>query len=143
MSLLAHSLGHCHPCALPPRTETDILGSIYWQNEIVYLFIFKVHQRKKDHIWLHQIFVVALRVFSCGIWDLVPRPVIEPQPPALGARSLGPPGKSQNEIILKSYKFGEHALLLPGNFIPQHLNKNVTVDTLFEGTYKLLASVKH
>ena len=43
---------------------------------------------KKNYIWLHQIFVVALRIFSCGIWDLVPRPVIEPEPPTLGACSL-------------------------------------------------------
>ena len=52
-------------------------------------------------------------------------------------------GKSQNEVILKSYKFGEHSLLLPGNFMPQHLNKNVTANALFEWIYKLLASIKH
>ena len=28
------------------------------------------------------------RIFSCGMWDLVPWPGIEPGPPALGARSL-------------------------------------------------------
>ena len=34
------------------------------------------------------IFVVACRVFSCGMWDLVPRPGMEPKPPALGAWCL-------------------------------------------------------
>ena len=29
-----------------------------------------------------------MRTLSCGLWDLVPRPGIEPRPPALGARSL-------------------------------------------------------
>lgn len=63
--------------------------------------------------------------------------------PCIGSTQSWTTREVPDEIILKSYKFGEHALLLPGNFIPQHLNKNVTVDTLFEGTYKLLASVKH
>ena len=34
------------------------------------------------------VFIVACRIFSCGMWDLVPWPRIEPRPPALGARSL-------------------------------------------------------
>ena len=42
------------------------------------------------------IFVAECAIFSCGTWDLVPWPGIEPGPPALGARVLttGPPGKS-------------------------------------------------
>ena len=34
-------------------------------------------------------------LFSCGIWDLVPRPGMKPSPPALEGRVLatGPPGK--------------------------------------------------
>ena len=69
---------------------------------------------------------------ACG--NLVPQPGFEPIPLQWKPRGLvtGPPGKSQNEIISKSYKFGKHSLLLPGNFIPQHLNKNVIVNTLFE-----------
>ena len=35
-----------------------------------------------------RIFVATCRIFSCGMWDLVPWPGIEPGPPALGARSL-------------------------------------------------------
>ena len=45
--------------------------------------------------WLHQVLVVAYRIFSCdmqtlrcGMWDLVPWPGIEPGTPALGARNL-------------------------------------------------------
>ena len=39
-------------------------------------------------IWLCQVFVLACRIFSCDVWDLVPWPGIEPRPPALGAWSL-------------------------------------------------------
>ena len=34
------------------------------------------------------IFAAACRIFSCGMWDLVSWPGIEPGPPALGAGSL-------------------------------------------------------
>ena len=34
------------------------------------------------------IFSCSMRTLSCGMWDLVPKPGIEPGPPALGARSL-------------------------------------------------------
>ena len=39
-------------------------------------------------IWLHWVLVVALRIFSCSMWDLAPWPGIEPGTPALGAWSL-------------------------------------------------------
>ena len=46
-------------------------------------------------IWLPQVLVAACRIFdlrcrifSCGMWGLVPRAGIEPRPAALGARSL-------------------------------------------------------
>ena len=42
----------------------------------------------KIFILLHRILVVAHRVFSCSMWDLVLWPGIEPRPPALGALSL-------------------------------------------------------
>ena len=38
-------------------------------------------------IWLHKVLVVACRIFSCGMWDQVPWPRIEPRPPVLGAQS--------------------------------------------------------
>ena len=41
------------------------------------------------HIWLHWVLVAAGEIFSCGMWDLVSSPGIEPGPPALGAPSLG------------------------------------------------------
>ena len=44
--------------------------------------------------WLCLVLVVAFRVFSCGTWDLVPRPGIKPGAPALGALTTGPPGQS-------------------------------------------------
>ena len=34
------------------------------------------------------VFTCGKRTLSCGMWDLVPWPGIEPRPPALGARSL-------------------------------------------------------
>ena len=36
-------------------------------------------------IYLCQVLVVAHEIFSCGMWDLAPRPGIEPRLPALGA----------------------------------------------------------
>ena len=42
-------------------------------------------------IWLRKVLVAACRIFSCsmwtlscGMWDLVPKPGIQPRPPALG-----------------------------------------------------------
>ena len=34
------------------------------------------------------IFSCGIQTLSCGMWDLVPRPRIEPGPPALGVQSL-------------------------------------------------------
>ena len=48
-------------------------------------------------VCLHRVLVGALRalifiaapwIFSCGMWDLVPRPGTKPKPPALGVQSL-------------------------------------------------------
>ena len=44
----------------------------------IYLFIFSM--------FIH----LAAPALSCGVRDLVPRPGLEPGPPALGARSLTP-----------------------------------------------------
>ena len=43
---------------------------------------------KKIFIYLHWILVVACRIFSCGMQDLVPWPGMEPKPPALEVWSL-------------------------------------------------------
>ena len=39
-------------------------------------------------IWVCRVLIVAGGIFSCSMWDLVPRPGIEHGPPALGARTL-------------------------------------------------------
>ena len=50
--------------------------------------------KKYLFIWLQQVLIAACRIFSCGMqtlscdmWDLVPRPEIEPGSPALEAES--------------------------------------------------------
>ena len=50
----------------------------------IFKLIFKIFL----FIWLHQAFFVALRIFSYGIWDLVPQPRIKLRTPALGTWSL-------------------------------------------------------
>ena len=49
-------------------------------NSKFYPFIFNVYL----FIGLHWVLVVACRIFSCGMWDPLPWPRIEPGPPALG-----------------------------------------------------------
>ena len=39
-------------------------------------------------IWVCCVLIVAGGIFSCSVWDLVPRPGIEHGPPALGAWTL-------------------------------------------------------
>ena len=39
-------------------------------------------------IWLHWVLVAAHVIIGCGMWDLVPRPGMEPEPTALGVWSL-------------------------------------------------------
>ena len=39
-------------------------------------------------IWLCQVLVEAFGIFSCVLWDPIPRPGTESRPPALGAQSL-------------------------------------------------------
>ena len=61
--------------------------------DFIYLFIFSIYLCT----WLCQVLVTACGIFSCsmqtlscGVWDLVPWPGIEPRAPALGAQSLSP-----------------------------------------------------
>ena len=56
----------------------------YWS-----LFFLKKFFNLFKFIWLSQILVAAVGIFSFGMWDLVPQPGIEPGPPALGTQSLG------------------------------------------------------
>ena len=84
VSLLAHSLGHHHPWAPPPPPPQDLNRYTgfhllaKWDHFILFCFFKSPPMGGKNYIWLLQIFVVALGIFSCGIWDLAPRPVIEP-----------------------------------------------------------------
>ena len=50
-------------------------------------------KKKKPHslflfIWLHWVLVAAYKIFSCGMWGLIPWPGIEPRCPVLGAWSV-------------------------------------------------------
>ena len=73
-----------------PLSSWNVLNKCYWGakffifSKIIYLFI-----------WLHCIFVVVYKIFSCSVWtfssstwDLVPWPVVKPGSPALGVWSL-------------------------------------------------------
>ena len=71
--------------------EIPFLLALQWY-EFIYLFL-----KYYLLIWLHRVLVVArgiatCRIFSCGTralscgrWDLVPGPGIEPRPPAIGS----------------------------------------------------------
>ena len=52
-------------------------------------------------ICLCWVFIVACRIFSSGLWDLVPSPGIEPRPPALGAQS--PSHQTTREVPIYSF----------------------------------------
>ena len=45
----------------------------------------------------------GMRNLSCGLWDLVPWPGLEPGPPALGARSLSHQTTREVSIVLNYY----------------------------------------
>ena len=54
--------------------------------------------KRKKIFGFIEVLVVAHRVFSCNMWDVVPWPGNEPSFPALGMQSLSP-GKSQFFIV--------------------------------------------
>ena len=62
---------------------------------------------------LSLLWYAACYLFSCNMWDLVPRAGIEPRPSALGARSpsTGPPGKAQLPTFFKKFYLFILALL--------------------------------
>ena len=55
---------------------------------------------------------MACELFSCGMWDLVPPPGIEPRPPALGVLATGTPGDAPWDFILPFLMAGPFASLL-------------------------------
>ena len=70
----------------PPQTPLGTKSGGKQQEAQLLLFLKKTN----SVIYLHQVLAVALRIFSlcCGLWDLVPRPGIQPGPPPLGVQSL-------------------------------------------------------
>ena len=79
--MLNHRIRCLFPSALPsPGHERTASGSQSPRGSLelnIYLFI-----------WLYQVLVAAPGILSCGMWDLVPWPGIEPRLPALEALSL-------------------------------------------------------
>ena len=58
--------------------KTHILG-LLWRFYFIFFYIYLF-------TWLHWVLVAACRIFSCGMWDLVPWPGIKPGSPALMQR---------------------------------------------------------
>ena len=40
--------------------------------------------------WVAIFFLSFMQILSCSMWDLVPRPGMEPRPPALGEQRVSP-----------------------------------------------------
>ena len=61
---------------------------------------------KNLFIWLPWVLVEASEHLTCGMWDLVPWPGVEPETPSLGAWSLSlwPQGKSRLLILITVIK---------------------------------------
>ena len=57
-------------------------------------------------MWFLKIFIyLAAADLSCGMWDLVPWPGIEPRPPALGVWSLSQRTPREVPIMVQFYKW--------------------------------------
>ena len=72
-------------------------------------------------IWLYRVFTVAWGIFSCGIralscgmWDLVPRPSLEPEPLNWehGVLAAGSPGKSPHRFHMYSFSSTKHVHII-------------------------------
>ena len=100
--------GHRLPCGFNARLLTSILTGYWSYDGLSQASLFSyfsswefcvghIHRKrlqfmacllkKKKKNWLHWVLAMGCRIISCGVWDLVPRPGIEPWAPALGARS--------------------------------------------------------
>ena len=72
-------------------------------------------------IWLCWVLILALRIFSCGIWDLVPWPEsVEPRPPALEAQSLS--HWTTRKVPVQHFRVCK---VLSQSLVPQTQNKTV------------------
>ena len=67
-----------------------------WNQRILSCYLFTVISYKYLFIRLHQV-SWGMQILICGMWNVVPRPGIEPEPPALESKVLttGLPGESQ------------------------------------------------
>ena len=56
---------------------------------LVLVFFFKLKKNFFNlFVWLHSVLAESCEIFSCGMWDRVPWPRVEPGPPALGVQTL-------------------------------------------------------
>ena len=77
-------------CLFLYKIRFYLFFSSFWK--VTILFFFNTFNYL---FWLHQVFIAACRIFSCsmqtlscGMWDLVPQPVIKLSSPALGVWNL-------------------------------------------------------
>ena len=90
----------------------------------IYLF-------SKLYICLYQALIVALRIFSCRMWDPVPLPGMEPGPPALGARS--PSHRTPREVLRTLFIHMSHFSILHRSSSVLHPNIVFTFQEHFLG----------
>ena len=74
--------------------NTTSLKKIVFLKYLLFLFICLALSCLSCGTWSLQSLLQHSVSFSCSMWDLLPQPRIELRPPALGAESLRPPGKS-------------------------------------------------
>ena len=92
----SHSQGLATSVCRAPQSAPYWLGVIPDKNTMLYWrFYFFIYLSGCTGSWVQHAgsLVAACRIFSCsmlscGIWDLVPRAVIETRPPVLGVWSL-------------------------------------------------------
>ena len=94
-----------------------------WQECPRFLYSFSFFLFLKNiylFIWQHQVLVAAHGVFSCGTWDLVPWPGIDPRGPLHwehGVLTTGPPGQSLSTPF-------QHLLEILASALSKKRNKN-------------------
>ena len=74
----------CWPVTEKAKKGKKKIESLFF---LLFFFFYFFFLLKKNYlfIWLQQVLVVARRIFSCSLWDLVPWPGIEPQAPCIGS----------------------------------------------------------
>ena len=105
-----HWSSTCQACTVPkdqPKKKLRVLSSVFWacvlswahtwfskfpHLQSCFYFLKRLKKYLFLFIWLCWVLVTACRIFNlgCRMWDLVPWSQIQPEPPALGMRSLSP-----------------------------------------------------